>query len=135
VWEVGGVRLTAAAIRITAGGVEIPVPRRAGELQLSLSSDPGDERYRTLEATWFANGKEQRLNVYFAADQISWWVSELRTYDDRLPQPEWITYRGPLFRTPIGGTFRANVSLGGSGRVAGTLTFVDLTLEANGLGS
>ena len=49
-----------------------------------------------------------RVYLYLAADEDSWWVRELRTYDGQ-PTPDWITFPGPLFETPLGETYAGDV--------------------------
>ena len=104
-WDTGCVHLTADEMRIntdTAG--DEPGQVFTVEDPVMLNSDPGADTYRTLEATWQEGGSEMRLNLYFAADEDSWWVREVRTYDGQ-PTPDWITYPGPLFETPLGETY------------------------------
>ena len=97
---------------------------------VSIHSDPGDPTYRTLEVEWTEQGVEQRLYLYFAADDTDWWVSEIRTRDG-YPDADWIAYHGPFFRTPRGETFEGDVHLiGGVGRAPGQLDIVDLRLAA-----
>ncbi|MBA2255500.1 MAG: hypothetical protein H0W07_10350 [Chloroflexi bacterium] len=51
-----------------------------------------------------------RMNLYFAADEGSWWVSELRTYNGAV-NGDWLFYGGPLFRTPLGQSFIGDIDL------------------------
>jgi hypothetical protein len=64
----------------------------------------------TLELTWSEYGREMRLQLYFAADETSWWVDEIRTYDGN-EQGEWVYYTGEFFKTPRGGMFAGTVDL------------------------
>ncbi len=95
-WDTGCVLLTADWLRIVPDAPgEGPDQVFTGE-RVAVKSDPGDDTYRTLEATWLEDGSEMRVNLYFAADEDSWWVRELRTYDGQ-PTPDWITYpRSPV---------------------------------------
>jgi len=106
VWDSGIVRLTADAIRITAGGqvftAQVP--------DVSIHSDPGNATSRTLEVEWQEQGREQRVFLYLAADTVSWWVSELRVLDGTA-QAEWVAFQGPLWRTAIGGSWHGDVRL------------------------
>jgi hypothetical protein len=125
-WETPSARLEASALSIHEGDKVFTgvVPT------VALHSDPGDDTYRTLEVEWTEQGLEQRLFVYFAADEHDWWVTEVRTRDG-YPDADWITYPGPLFRTPRGGTFEGDVHLtGGMGRAPGELIIDGLRLTA-----
>ena len=106
VWDSGLVRLTADAIRITGGGQVF-----TGQVpQVSIHSDPGDATYRTLEVEWIEQDREQRLYLYLAADKTSWWATEIRTRDGAT-RAEWVTYPGPAWKMPIGGTYHGDVRL------------------------
>lgn len=134
-WDTGCVQLTADSLRITTDldGADRQVFSASGALQ-SLVSDPGDETRRTLEATWHELGTEVRLNLYLAADATSWWISELRT-DDGQPIPDWITYPGPLFETPLGEAFHGDVALeSADGAVPGAIEIGGLSLTVPDFG-
>jgi hypothetical protein len=73
-----------------------------------VTSDPGDTTYQTLEWTWQQHGAEMRLNLSFASDGATWWVSEVRTYDGRRP-PDWAVAQGRLFERPLGEAFDGRV--------------------------
>jgi hypothetical protein len=134
-WDTGCVHLTAGELRIntdTAG--DEPGQVFTVEDPVMLNSDPGADTYRTLEATWQEGGSEMRLNLYFAADEDSWWVRELRTYDGQ-PTPDWITFPGPLLETPLGEAYAGDVVLNGRiGSVPGTLEVRGLTLAVPDFG-
>ncbi len=121
-WDSGEVQLTADAIRIIAGGqvftAQVP--------DVQVGGDPGNASYRTLEVEWQELGREQRLYLYLAADDVSWWVTEIRTRDGS-PNGEWATLPAPVFRMPIGGSYRGGLSLVGP---AATLEISGLTLTA-----
>lgn len=76
-----------------------------------VTSDPGDAGYTTLEMTWFEDGIEMRINLYFAADATHWWITEMRTYDGRNPG-EWITQVGDGYRTPRGQAYEGDIGFG-----------------------
>jgi hypothetical protein len=107
-WRTDVVTLEADAVVVEASGRRFRMPQDA-----RVTSDPGNATYRTLEMTWFEGGTEMRLNLYFAADETSWWVSEIRTYDGR-PLGEWITYQGRFFHTPRGASFVGDIDLAGA---------------------
>jgi hypothetical protein len=138
-WDTGCVRLTADWLRIVPDAPgEGPDQVFTGE-RVALKSDPGDDTYRTLEATWLEDGSEMRVNLYLAADEDSWWVRELRTYDGQ-PTPNWITFPGPLFETPLGEAYAGDVELdsalieGAQGNVPGTFEIRGMTLSAPDFG-
>lgn len=62
------------------------------------------------------HGREQRLNLYFAAEATSWWISEVRVYDGAGGgRAEWATFPpGPWARTPLGGAFEGDLDLAGT---------------------
>lgn len=72
-----------------------------------VHSDPGSDRYTTLEATWSEYNVEMRLYIYFAAENGRWRVTELRTYDGRNPG-NWIYFDGTALGQPaVGQAFTA----------------------------
>ncbi len=102
----------------------------------SVSSDPGGADYWTLEIVWTEHDREQRLNMYFAADETDWWVDEIRTYDG-YPRGEWIYAYGPFFKSPLGEPYEGDVRIDllgegrpgdGSNRVPGVLTIEGMRL-------
>jgi len=138
-WDTRCVHLTADWLRIVPDAPgEGPDQIFTGE-RVAVKSDPGDDTYRTLEATWLEDGSEMRVNLYLTADEDNWWVRELRTYDGQ-PTPDWITFPGPLFETPLGETKAGNVELdsalleGAQGNVPGTIEIRGMTLSAPDFG-
>ncbi len=132
-WQTRTVSFAATSLVIDAGS-----QRFFGSPDSIVSSDPGSPTYTTLEVIWREHDTEMRLNFYLAADETTWWVSEIRTYDGRpmgeIPgtagSADWITYRGTFFRTPLGEPFVGDVDLSSSeGHVAGRLRIEDLSLS------
>ena len=124
-WGTDIVLLEADGLVIEAAGRQFRPPADA-----SVISDPGGATYRTLEMTWFEDAVEMRLNMYFAANESSWWVSEIRTYDGR-PQGEWIIYTGRFFESPRGGSYEGDVDLSGANaRGPGSLRIEQMRLTA-----
>lgn len=108
VWQTNLARLEADSIAIeTAEHVFTAAADR-----VDVISDPGSVTYRTLEVSWLEYEREMRLNLYFAANDTHWWVSELRIYDGR-PQGDWIGFAGPLFTTQRGQSFVGDIDLSG----------------------
>jgi hypothetical protein len=135
-WDTGCVRVTADWLRISPAGTGDDASQvfTTEGAAVSLNSDPGGQTYRTMEAAWFEGAVEMRMNLYFDADEDSWWVRELRTYDGQ-PVPDWITFPGPLFETPLGATYTGDVLLDSHiGNVPGTVEIRGLTLAVPGFG-
>lgn len=101
------VQLDAESITVSVNGREF---QPIGD-DVEVSSDPGTASYTTLELTWFEDGVEMRINLYFAADATHWWVTEMRTYDGRSPG-EWITQEGVGYRTPRGQAYEGELGFG-----------------------
>jgi len=131
VWDSGSVRLEANALEIKAGDKVF-----SGQAPYAVHSDPGDPTYRTLEVEWVEDGLEQRLYLYFGADELDWWITEVRTRDG-YPDADWITYDVDLLAaTPRGETYEGDIHLvGGDGRVPGELTIRGARLTAFAPGS
>lgn len=99
---------------------------------MDVNSDPGDDRYTTLELTWTEHGAEMRIYIYFTSDGIEWWSNEIRTYDGN-QQGEWITYTGEFFRTPRDAPFVGDLDVSASASdrgVDGRLRMENMRLEA-----
>ncbi len=129
-WKTEVVNLQAADFWIDTAG-----KRFLGTGQLRVSSDPGNATYRTLELTWLEHGAEMRVNIYFGGDATHWWIEEIRTYDGTAQSPDWLFYRAPEIRAPIGQPWIGNVhltSIGSSqpGRGPGTLHFGTMRLAS-----
>jgi hypothetical protein len=120
VWDSGTVRLEADSVRIetphgTFRAIDVtPVPDPdsgsappgwspsseepwdqrpgIGTVDFLVDSSPGDTE-RTLEVTWQEAGVEMRLNLYLAADDADWWVTEVRVYDGSA-EGHWIGWGG-----------------------------------------
>lgn len=108
-WGTQMALLQADDLTIEVGGQAYRAPR-----QLEVHSDPGTATYRTLEMSWRDGGVEMRLYIYLAADNSTWWVSGIRTYDGTSPG-EWIYYVTPQIRAALGASFDADVDVLGVG--------------------
>lgn len=130
IWDSGSVRFEADAFELRVGD---RVFRGIGPAE--VRSDPGDEAYRTLEVVWSEQGVEQRMNLYFGADESDWWISEVRTYDGFV-DGEWIDYLqvgemdDRMLSTPRGSSYEGDVQFVGWGRVPGELLVEGLRLTA-----
>ena len=111
-WRTPVVELAARQLAIDADG-----RRFLGVARPDLVSDPGDPNRWTLEATWREGGIEQRLFLYFAADDASWWVDQIGVYDGS-DSPKWATFTPPAdgvwLRTPIGEAFSGDLNVEGT---------------------
>jgi hypothetical protein len=122
-WRTDVVELSARDFWIDANGQRFTT---AGA-EVSVTSDPGDATYRTLEITWQEHGVEMRLNLYFAGDETSWWVSEIRIYNGRtagdwVPVGDHSGWTGTWFKAPRGGWAVGDLDLsapGGALHIAG----------------
>lgn len=72
---------------------------------VDVHSDPGDQRYQTLELTWTELGIEMRLFIYFRSDGVNWSSNELRTYNGLDSGADWVTFVGDHFTSPLGSPF------------------------------
>jgi hypothetical protein len=110
-WQTDVVTLAATRLEIDANGL-----RFTGGPKASITGDPGNMTSWTLEATWNEQGREQRLNLYFAADASTWWIREISVYDGAANrQADWATFPGgPWARTPLGSPFQGDLDLQGT---------------------
>lgn len=105
-WETPVVELVAADFSITANGVLF----LAQDPSIQVQGDPGDATRRTLELEWGESGVRQRLSIYFANDDRTWWADEIRIYDGH-EQGEWLTAQGRFFESPIGASWQGSLDL------------------------
>ena len=114
VWKAAAILLAADDVRVEANGRTLHPPA----VPLQLHGDPGSLTYATLEVGWAEGGVEQRINLYFAADATSWWVTEARAYDNVPPTPDWAMLGGNLLqdRQRLGQPFQGDIDLMGLGR-------------------
>jgi hypothetical protein len=124
-WKTEVVTMTAREFSITAAGGTF----LAATPKVDIHSDPGTATYRTLEATWFENDVEMRLNLYFGNDATDWWVDEVRVYNGA-QQGDWLVAKGPFFKTPLGVAWAGDqdITLNGPGG-PGRLHLVGATLD------
>jgi len=92
-WKTNTVQLSAINFYIIVDGKTF-IPNNTTK----INSDPGNPNYTTLEVTWFQNGIEMRMNLYFASDQKNWWIAETRVYNGKNPA-NWITLEKMLLKT------------------------------------
>jgi hypothetical protein len=138
-WDSGAVHLTADGLRIvttnhtfTAAGITRVAPpdsfacaETVGDCISIVSDGTTSRTYRTLELSWREAGREMRLTFYLAADDRTWWVSEIRTRDGRpLGHEDWLTWGGlPPYGLPIPGGKLLETPLGSAW--TGDLDLVD----------
>lgn len=122
-WKTNTVSLSADDFYITVDGTSY-VPNAT----TIINSDPGDPEYTTFETTWFQNGVEMRMNLYFMANSQNYWISEARIYDGKNPV-NWIVLDNiKLFQSPLEKTVSKDffsVSFSNSA----TINFKNLKLE------
>jgi hypothetical protein len=107
-WSTPLVRFEAKELRIEVGGRTF----LGDDPRAVVENDPGRvNEYMTLERTWQEHGVEMRVNIYFVSDGADWWSDEIRTYDGARDDPEWVTYTGEFFRTPLDQAFSGDLEL------------------------
>ncbi|HQZ33324.1 MAG TPA: hypothetical protein PK020_02810 [Ilumatobacteraceae bacterium] len=95
------VQLTADDFWIEVGGERFT----SAGADVDVYSDPGDERYQTLELTWKERGTEMRLFFFFQSDGANWSSTGLRTYNGLDTEPDWVTFTGNYFTSPLGSPY------------------------------
>jgi hypothetical protein len=110
-WSTDVVELAAKEFYIDAGQL-----RFTGTPSAQVDSDPGTLEAWTLEVSWPEQGREQRLYLYFGADDSSWWIDEVRVYDGAPGRnAKWATFPGgPWARTPLGRVFDGDLDIAGT---------------------
>ena len=107
-WSTKYVEFIADAVTIDVGGKRFV----GADPALLLNSDPGDAQYQTLEVDWHEHALPMRVNIYFAADDHEWWISELRTYNGQADShADWVTFTGERLRTARGAPFEGDLDL------------------------
>ena len=125
-WQTQVADLEVDSIAIEVGGRVFRPPANA-----TLHSDPGTPTYRTLEMQWQEQGVEQRMYIYFAADDVNWWVNEIRTRDGGSPA-EWVYFpHTTQIGAALGGSYVGSVDLSSDGGNAdGQLRMTNMRLTA-----
>jgi len=86
-------------------------------LPVNVGTDPGDLKRGELDVAWAEGGLPQRIALYVEADDTSWWINEVRAYDNVGPLPDWAFLGGPLARQPLGVPFRGDLDLEGPSKM------------------
>jgi hypothetical protein len=125
-WDSGSVRLTADSVRIvtnthTYAAADItrvapPDSYRCAEAVgdcISVTSDGShSDTYRTLELEWREAGVDMRLHFYLAANDRTWWVTQIRTRDGRpAGHEDWLAWTGRFMETPLGKAWHGDLDL------------------------
>lgn len=112
-WQTERVALGADRVVIDASGRTF-----VGAAAAEPGGDPGSATYWTLELMWLEHGLEQRLFLYFGADDTHWWIDEIRVYDAAPGrEPDWASLPpGPYARTPLGQPWSGTLDVVGEGR-------------------
>jgi hypothetical protein len=136
VWTTDSASLTASNFYIKTDNVYFTSTKQ----NATVHSDPGNNRYKTLEITWYefsasqAKNVEMRMNIYFKSDGVYWWSDEIRTYNGKDPG-DWIYYKPvsadkPFFKTLVGRPFRSTrFALSSNPIGAGTIEFENVTVN------
>jgi hypothetical protein len=113
IWKTPAVLLAADDVVVEANGRTL----HPAAVSARIHGDPGSLSYATLEVEWAEGSVEQRINLYFAADATSWWMTEARAYDNVAPSPDWAMLGGDLVgRQRLGQPFKGDLDLTGAGR-------------------
>lgn len=133
-WTTNDVSLKADGFAITIEGKRY----RALDPKIEVRSDPADApsyEYTTLEAKWFENGVEMRMNLYFSYTPGGFWkLYEVRTYNGQ-KQGDWIYYaptdaNGNAIQHSLGETYQKAGALTLKSNQGSTLTFENIKLKA-----
>ena len=97
-WSSGGIELVADDLRLRVTDEVVTAP---GEV-LPLGTTYDD--HGQLEAWWYEQGSQQRLNFNLDLDESHWWVDSIWAYDQHGRNSEWIYFKGleQRTRTPLG---------------------------------
>lgn len=104
-WSSSSVRFAAHSFVIETDGVRFTGEADDRDIGSSTFEDDGE-----YTVTWTEHGVEMRLNVYFARDDIEWWVTDIWTYDGNL-EGEWLYATGERFRMPLGEAYVGDVDI------------------------
>lgn len=108
-WVSGGIELAADDLRLQVGDKVLTAPDEV----LPLGNTYVDEGQ--LEAWWYEQGSQQRLNINFDLDLDvgEWWIDSIWTYDQQGNDSEWIYFEGleDRTRTPLGEPFMGDLDL------------------------
>lgn len=109
-WQSGAVELAASTFRLEVNGKVFT--GRPGAT--TVGGDPGNLEAWTLETSWTENGLEQRLYLYFAADETSWWIRQISTYDGGGNAKRWVDYpTGQYAKTALGSVWQGDLAVQG----------------------
>ena len=124
------VSLHAATIEVISGD------RTFSPTDAQVFSDPAEpNETTTLELTWFQEGLEQRIDMYFRSDATNWWAYEIRTYDvSQAPDGADVDWHEPIatgtyFTTALGSAFQGDLDLPNL-RITGMTLHAFLTPDA-----
>ena len=114
-WSSHRYLLTAAHFEYKVATEPKPV-NLVGATSVDISGDPGWDEYCTIEIAWRdVEDLERRFYAYVKADEDSWWIDEIRVYndgservgeiDDRIRYPDWVYFRDTKLGGKLGETF------------------------------
>ncbi len=106
-WTTEVVDLSAEDLWLQVGGQVVVPP---DDSQIEIHSDPGDAGYWTLEIAWTQGPVKQMINLYFAADDRGWRITEARIRDGRVPD-DWLELQGDIASAPLGAAFSGDIDL------------------------
>jgi hypothetical protein len=81
-----------------------------GMLSAEFIQSWAGEDYRNYDVMWLEHGREMRMDITFGSDGTDYWIKRWLVYDGT-KDPGWVTFRGPLFKTPLHEPMEADVRL------------------------
>lgn len=120
-WQTGTISMQAEQLTIDIDGVRF----HGDPATMQIFSEPGiPGEYSMLELTWFENGVEMQMNIYFTGDGYSWWIPAIYTSNGR-PDGETIIYTASSLTAPFGQPYEGDITLWGQGQ-DGTFGSIEL---------
>jgi hypothetical protein len=106
-WASGGIEPAADDLALQVGDGAMTAPGEVLPMGRTYARD-GE-----LEAWWYEQGSQQRLNVLLALDASHWWVDSIWAHDGQGAGSEWIYFEdlAERTRTPLGGSFAGDLRL------------------------
>jgi hypothetical protein len=104
-WPSTSVVFEADDLRIKARGKTF-----RGVISAEFVQSWAGESSRDYDIMWLEHGRDMRLDISFDSDGSDYWISEWLVYDGT-KNPEWVTFKGPLYKTPLDEPMEADVRL------------------------
>jgi hypothetical protein len=105
-WPSASVVFEADDLRITARGKTFK-----GVISAEFIQSWAGESDRDYDVMWLEHGREMRMDIDLKSDGSDYWISKWMVYDGKEENPGWVTFKGPLFKTPLDEPMEADVRL------------------------